>query len=177
MIESELTNIAQRLLLLRRIKRARAVDLCNAISMKKAKLSNLETGNSPLNMDDAIAFANYFGVTLDFIFLGRLDGLSSDKTKEILSLTSKINKSNFRKLMQYRTKRARKQAGFTQYSVALALNVNRDTYSKWENGDSIIPLRYVMVFTRLTNVSLDEFLEPSLLKYEKMDSVDEKHSS
>ena len=110
MIESELTNIAQRLLLLRRNKRARAIDVCNAISMKKAKLTNLETGNSPLDMDDAIAFVNYFGVTLDFIFLGRLDGLSSDKTKEILSLTSKINKSNFRKLIQCRTTRARKQA-------------------------------------------------------------------
>lgn len=61
--------------------------------------------------------------------------------------------------LRARTKRARKEAGFTQKTIAKALGIDFEAYKKWENrGGSTMPPRYHEDFCELTKTRPDWFM-------------------
>lgn len=45
---------------------------------RSSNVNNWETGYSMLTRDAAITISQLYGITLDFLFLGKLDGMSAD---------------------------------------------------------------------------------------------------
>lgn len=79
--------VGARLRTLRRVLGLRAVDLCRALDIRPSTYSQWEAGQRRPNLDDALALADRFGLTLDWLYRGRLDGLSSDLTARLLRAT------------------------------------------------------------------------------------------
>lgn len=57
-----------------------------------------------------------------------------------------------------RLKDIREDNDINQVKISKILNVNRSTYSLWELGINIIPLKYLYVFANYFNMSIDYVL-------------------
>ncbi len=68
--------IAARLAALRRVSGAQsAVDFCRPLGMSPPRWSNYMAGARRIGLDGAIAVVRAYGVTLNYIYLGKLDGV------------------------------------------------------------------------------------------------------
>jgi len=61
------------------------VDICRAIRVDKSAWSKYEGGKRPLPDTVAYRFAERFGVTMDFLYRGRLDGIDEPLRGEIFN--------------------------------------------------------------------------------------------
>lgn len=60
--------------------------------------------------------------------------------------------------MNNRIKYLRENLYITQQEMANKLNIARSTYSEYENGDTIPPLKKLCIISKICNVSLDYIL-------------------
>ena len=56
-------------------------------------------------------------------------------------------------------KELRQESGMTQEQMAIKLNVEQATYSRWENGKINIPIEQLKKMAEMFNVSVDFILE------------------
>lgn len=66
----------------------------------------------------------------------------------------------------------RKKRGLSQEDAANKLNVTRQTFSKWENGDSTPDMEKLMAISDLFDISMDELIlgKEQSIKEEVVDS-------
>jgi len=77
-------------------------------------------------------------------------------------------KTEFRTLLQKRTLRFRKDAGYTRKQMGMMLGVKEDTYKKWEIGSSgAMPVMYVDKFCTIVKRPHRDFIGPLLTEEEK----------
>ena len=76
---------------------------------------------------------------------------------------------NFNKL-----KDIREDNDMSQKEVSKILGVNRSTYSLWELGINIIPLKYLFIFSNFFNTSIDYIFGLTKIKTKNYDTFDFK---
>lgn len=69
--------------------------------------------------------------------------------------------------MQYNLKRCRKNAGYSQIQVAIAMDTTQHQISKWENEQQDITLAKAIKLADLYKVSLDELAGRTLTQNTK----------
>lgn len=69
------TAVTRRLVLIRQWQAESAADFCRKAGMSPSAWNNYETGDRRISIDAAIALCDRFGVTLDWIYRGRIAGL------------------------------------------------------------------------------------------------------
>lgn len=105
--------------------------------------SNQENGRSNMSIDTAIKFANYFNVSLDYLF-----GISNNKVfKSNVKYDALFTGSKLKEL--------RLSKNLSQEQMACLLNIPQRTYSSYEHGERAIPLEFLFNFACTFNVSLD----------------------
>lgn len=77
-----------------------------------------------------------------------------EKTIEALSDTQKINTIR-KNSIALTIKALRKKAGYTQEQVSAKTNINKQTYSGYENGHNSIPAEVLIRIANLYDVSTD----------------------
>ena len=105
--------------------------------------SNQENGRSNMSVYVAVKFADYFGVSLDYLF-----GISNDKV-----LNSNVVYNAFDTC--FRLKNVRLDNKLSQEQMASVLNIPQRTYSSYERGDRAIPLEFLFNFSINFKVSMD----------------------
>ena len=69
--------------------------------------------------------------------------------------------SDFNAVFRLRTRLAREDAGMTQAEVAAALDVDLDTYKKWENrATSALPKHLIYRFAVIVRAPLERLMAP-----------------
>ena len=81
MINSQ--NIAKRLRVLRKMRGKLQKEVCEEIGMTTPTYNNFEKGRARPNVENAALLAAYYGVTLDYLYFGKLDGIPFAHAKEI----------------------------------------------------------------------------------------------
>lgn len=71
-------HIGHRLELLRKALGLKPSEIADALGVERTYWSRFEGGRRPLTMAIAVLLVDRFGVTLDFLFLGRRGGLPLD---------------------------------------------------------------------------------------------------
>lgn len=74
-------------------------------------------------------------------------------------------------------KEIRANSGKSQKEVAELLQTGRSSYAMWESNNNIFPIRRLIKFCEIYNVSLDYVLELSQKKYKILTNYDAKKSS
>jgi len=69
------TAVTTRLVLLRQWQADSAAEFCRKTGISTSAWNNYETGDRRINLDTAIVLCERFGVTLDWIYRGRIAGL------------------------------------------------------------------------------------------------------
>lgn len=69
------TAVTHRLVLLRHWQAESAAEFCRKAGISTSAWNNYETGDRRINVDTAILLCERFGVTLDWIYRGRIAGL------------------------------------------------------------------------------------------------------
>ena len=105
--------------------------------------SNQENGRSNISVDMAVKFANYFGVSLDYLL-----GISNDKIFKSDLLYDRLVTSD-------RLKKVRLENRLSQEQIARLLHIPQRTYSSYERCDRTIPLEFLFNFAYIFNISLD----------------------
>ena len=105
--------------------------------------SNQENGRSNMSVDTAIRFANYFGVSLDYLF-----GKSDKKSFNGDILYDALETG-------FRLKKIRLDRKLSQEQMASLLNIPQRTYSSYERCDRSIPLEFLFNFSSVFDISLD----------------------
>ena len=80
------TDIGARLGLLRKIRNLRQNQVCAATGIPANTYNNYERGRTRPDTDNGIALCVFFGVTMDYLYLGNMAGVPFDTAKEIESL-------------------------------------------------------------------------------------------
>lgn len=82
-------NVGKRVRWVREFHGLKQIEFSRILGLPKpANLSNWENGHQRLSIDGALAINRHFGITLDFLYLNRLEGLSPDMIKSYSSLAS-----------------------------------------------------------------------------------------
>ena len=105
--------------------------------------SNEENGRSNMSVGNAVAFANYFGVSLDYLL-----GISNDR-----GLKSDILYDSM--VTSQRLKKVRLESKLSQEQISSLLSIPQRTYSSYEHGDRTIPLEFLFNFSINFNISID----------------------
>ena len=118
-------------------------DMSKILGVSEDVYSNRENGRSNMSVDMAVRFANYFGVSLDYLF-----GISDEKIFLSNVCFDVFTVANILKKMRLEKK-------LSQEQMASLLNIPQRTYSSYENCDRAIPLEFLFNFSIKFNVSLD----------------------
>lgn len=76
-------KVARRLKLLRKMRGKLQKEVCEEVGITTPSYNNFETGRKRPNAENALMLAEYYGVTLDYIYLGDLAGIPFGHAKEI----------------------------------------------------------------------------------------------
>ena len=79
------TEVAERLIKLRRFMGWRPVEAARQVGVTKQLWNHWERGHGRPSVDDALALADLTGATLDFIYTGRRYGISAELKDYLLS--------------------------------------------------------------------------------------------
>lgn len=141
-----------------RMKNIRTYDLitqeeiANQMGISKKTYGLYENNNALIPLKHLNTFCNYFDISLDYIL-----GFTNIKKYKI---------SN--KNINYRLKEFRKENTLSQEELAISLNYNKSTISKYENGISNISLDFLYTICKKYHISADYLLgkidEPKYLK-------------
>ena len=118
-------------------------ELSKILGISEDVYSNQENGRSNMSVDTAIRFANYFGVSLDYLF-----GKSDKKSFSGDILYNALETG-------FRLKKIRLGRNLSQEQMASLLNIPQRTYSSYERCDRSIPLEFLFNFASIFDISLD----------------------
>ena len=118
-------------------------EMSKILGVSEDVYSNQENGRSNMSVYIAVKFANYFGVSLDYLF-----GISNEK---VLNSNIVYDVSD----TCFRLKKVRLDNKLSQEQMASVLNIPQRTYSSYEHGDRAIPLEFLFNFAINFKVSMD----------------------
>lgn len=84
--ETTREEIGRRLTALRTARALTPAELCRDLGFAANAYSQYESGTRRPNLDDMMRLALAYGVTLDFIYLGKIDGIAHDMARRIQPL-------------------------------------------------------------------------------------------
>lgn len=134
------------------LKRFHDMRVDNDLSQKKMSAilgisediySNQENGRSNMSVDTAVRFANYFGISLDYLL-----GISNDKVLKCDIIYNGLETSARLKMIRLNKK-------LSQEQMASLFNIPQRTYSSYEHGDRTIPLEFLFNFAVNFDISID----------------------
>lgn len=76
-------KIAMRLRVLRKMRGKLQREVCEEIGMTTSTYNNFEKGHTRPNIENGALLAAYYGVTLDYLYFGKLDGIPFAHAREI----------------------------------------------------------------------------------------------
>ncbi len=121
--------------------------VANYIGINKGLYSQYEIEYTIMPTKHLNTIANYFNVSLDYIF----------------KFTNEVNYQNIKKdidkkLSGKRLKEFRKERGITQVEFSKILNVSRTTITEYERGTNIIATPFLYTICKKYNISADYLL-------------------
>ncbi len=90
--EMRADRIAHRLTLLREALGLKPAEISDLLGIHRTYWSRFETGNRPVSEHVAVLLVDRFGVTLDFLMLGRWDKLPLDLAQKMRAVEEKLQK-------------------------------------------------------------------------------------
>lgn len=135
-------------------------DLAKLLNMTRGSYSHYESEDDILPIKSLNIIANYFNISIDYLF-------SFTKTENYLLLNKEIDsvKSGLR------LKEFRKENKLTQIKLSEILNSDNSTILKYEKGINIIATPFLFDICKKYNISADYLLgkidEPKYLKTSK----------
>lgn len=117
--------------------------MSDILGMSEDVYSNQENGRSNMSVDTAVRFANYFGVSLDYLL-----GIGHDKLLKCAITYDGFGTGS-------RLKKIRLDKKLSQEQISSLVNIPQRTYSSYEHGDRTIPLEFLFNFSVIFNVSID----------------------
>ena len=136
-------DIEIRLADLRKDHNMKQKDLAMVLNVKENTYSKWEKGSNDIPLLKSNELANYFKVSLDFLF-----GLSDENTKP-------KRKNIDYDVMRKRMLELRKKRHLSQEKLSNELGFHQKTYSNFENGTSIPTTMKVYYIAYYYNVSID----------------------
>lgn len=130
---------------IRELHNLRQKDIANIFNVKPSTVSGWETGIDPIPLKRLVDYANYFKVTLDYLF-----GITqtSENFQNII-----INKN----IISKNLKNLRIKNNLTQEYVAKILNTNQSSFTHYETGINLIPTSFLFALTKIyMKFSIDE---------------------
>lgn len=110
-------------------------------------ISGWENNYDSIPLRLLLIYANYFNLSLDYLF-----GLTEEKTKY-----SKV-KLNLKEL-GHKLRRLRNENYLSEEQVAKLINTNQSVISRYENGQVLINTAFLYSLSKLYNFSIDELFE------------------
>ena len=113
--------------------------------MSPSTISGWEIGKDTIPIRRLIKYANYFNLSLDYLF-----GITDiNKEYKPITLDLKVIGKNLRNL--------RKNNTLTQQQIADKLNTHRAAYSHYENAHNLIPVSFLYGLTHIyEDLSIDK---------------------
>ena len=122
-------------------------DVAKILNLSKSQYCLYETESVTIPIKYLIVLANYFNVSLDYIF-------EFTDTMQYKNSSSEIN----REIISKRLKEFRKENKLTQTDLANILNTSFTTISSYERGVNLISTNYIYTICREFNISADYIL-------------------
>ncbi len=123
-------------------------EIANKLDVTRSAYSLWELNKNVIPLNYLNKISNLYDVNIDY-----LAGLSNLKTTEFKKV--EID----RKELGKRIRAARKSINYTQEMLAAKLNTTHSVISAYENGKTKIPTLFLIEIARLTNKSLNWFLD------------------
>ena len=123
-------------------------EIANKLDVTRSAYSLWELNKNVIPLNYLNKISNLYNVNIDY-----LAGLSNLKTTEFKKV--EID----RKELGKRIRAARKSINYTQEMLASKLNTTHSVISAYENGKTKIPTLFLIEIARLTNKSLNWFLD------------------
>ena len=122
-------------------------NLTNLFNVTYSTISGWETGKDTIPLRQLIKYANYFGLSLDYLF--GLSSINDSYFPLIIDLNIIANDLRF----------IRKSRGFTQQDIAKFLNTSSSTYDHYENARYLILTSFLYSISLFyTDISIDKIL-------------------
>ena len=74
-------------------------------------------------------------------------------------------------------KKIRMESNKNQEETAKLLHISRSSYAMWESGNEIIPIKRLIDFSNIFNVSIDYIFKLNSKKYNKLSTYNKELSS
>lgn len=117
--------------------------LANIFNIPRVTYCNYERGRNLFPLKLIVEFANYFDLSLDYLF-----NISNIKYFE-----SNVEFSNYN--ASKRLYKIRKESNLSQKDFAKLLNLPQRTYASYENNERAITIEVLLTISKLKNISLD----------------------
>ena len=120
-------------------------DLAEFFKLSPSTISGWEIGKDTIPIRRLIKYANYFNLSLDYLF-----GITDiNKEYKPITLDLKVIGKNLRNL--------RKNNTLTQQQISDKLNTHRAAYSHYENAHNLIPVSFLYGLTHIyEDLSIDK---------------------
>jgi len=150
-------NYGKKLLELREHKNKSQAEIASILNIDHSQYSHYEIEDRIIPIKHLNTLANYFNVSIDYIF--NLTSIRKYKHSK--------NEINLQ-IQKEKLKKFRKENNLTQKDLASNLGTDNSTISKYEQAKQIIPTIYLYTICKKYNISADYLLgktnEPKYLK-------------
>ncbi len=122
-------------------------EISNRLGCKRSTYSLWEINKNTIPLYYLNKLSNLYDINIDYLV-----GLSNDKSID-------FNKVEIdRKTLGERIRQARKLVNYTQDKLAKKLNTTHSVISAYESGKTAVPTLFIIEIARITNKSLNWFL-------------------
>lgn len=122
-------------------------EVADAMGIKRSTYAVLENNYNIIPLKRLNDFANYFNVSLDYVF-----GLSSKK--QYAGSKKEIDRDKTKQ----RLRQVRKENNYTQCKLAKFLNTSPSVWCDYERGRYLVSTTFIYEFAQKFNVSVDWIL-------------------
>lgn len=122
-------------------------EVADAMGIKRSTYAVLENNYNIIPLKRLNDFANYFDVSIDYVF-----GLTNKK--QYANSKKEINRDTTR----LRLKQVRKENNYTQSKLAKYLNTSPSVWCDYERGRYLVSTTFIYEFAKKFNVSVDWIL-------------------
>ncbi len=137
-----------RLVLIRKKKKLTQMEIAKILSVERSTYSCWETGKNTITLNKLYELSNYYKISIDYIV-----GLSNKN--EYFFSSQKINLIKLGKnLKEFRIRNNLKQK-----DIINLLEINKSTYSLYENGYITIQTAYLFKIAKKFKLSIDELIK------------------
>ncbi len=122
-------------------------EVAEAMGIKRSTYAVLENNYNIIPLKRLNDFANFFDVSLDYVF-----GLTNKK--QYPNSRKEINRNT----TKFRLKQIRKQNNYTQIKLAKYLNTSPSVWCDYERGRYLVSTTFIYEFAKKFDVSVDWLL-------------------